>query len=97
MSDDDCTKLSDDDLLDILTRMDRERFPERYKAVRDEYSRRHRPPATSEELDRHFEKETTRRPFAERATLRLGCLVIVLACGLISLLVRLVMYLVSLV
>ena len=95
MSVQECAKLSDADLLDILTRMDREKYPQRYTAVRDEYARRHFPQIPSEQLDRHFEQEAMKRPFADKAVLHLGCLIIVLAFGLVSLLVRLVIYLVS--
>ena len=97
MSHEDCAGLSDDELEDILARMDRERFPERYKEVRNEYARRHPSLGSAASLDEHFEREAMRRPFIEKLSLHVGCILLLVAIALVSLIIRLVIYLGSLV
>lgn len=92
---DDVARLSDAQLADILTHIDRERFVERYVAVRNEYARRLGLDAADPGLDERLDFARLHRPFVERSILYKTCLLILLAWVALMLAIRGIIYLVS--
>jgi hypothetical protein len=83
---------SDDELYDILLHIDPAQAGMRYRAVREEYARRHGRTIHGQSVDDYFEKARRQRPFAERSRFKKRVLVALALWGLAMLLVRAVLY-----
>jgi hypothetical protein len=92
----DVERYSDSQLFDILTHVDRQKYPERYNAVRDEFTKRHGQTVDGVPVDQYFALARLNRPFAERWAFKKKVLLAVALWAAIMLAVRGVMYLVSL-
>jgi hypothetical protein len=79
---------SDDELYDILTHIDRAGHPERYRAIRDEYARRHGELVNGQRLDDYFDQLRRKRPFAQRSRLKKRILLGLALFGLATLAIR---------
>jgi hypothetical protein len=86
---------SDDELHDILTHIQRESYPERYRAVRDEYARRHGELVNGRPLDEYFDQLRRKRPFAQRSRLKKRILVGLALFGLATLAIRALIFVYS--
>jgi hypothetical protein len=86
---------SDDELYDILIHIDREAYPARYQAVRDEYVRRHGDRVNGQPVDGYFDDARRERPFAERRRWKRRVLVALAIWSLIMLAIRAVQFLSS--
>ncbi len=86
---------SDDELCDILTHIDREAYPERYRKVRDEYVRRHGDRVNGMPVDAYFDEARRKRPFADRSRFRRRILIALAVWSLVMLAVRAISYLSS--
>ena len=93
---DDVASRSDDELYDILTHIDRHQAAERYRAVRDEFARRHGSTIKGQSLDDYFDGARPHRPFAKHFAFKKKILVGLAIWSLAMLLVRAVLYLRSL-
>lgn len=89
----DLTTVSDEDLTDILLHINREKYPERYGAVRDELVRRYGSTIEGVPVDEYFDDHRRRRPFTERAIAKRRWLKAVLIWGGFVLVVRGIVYL----
>jgi len=90
---DDLAARSDDELYDILTHIDRQKVPQRYVEVRDEFARRHGPTLKGQQLDAYFDQARRNRPFAERSNWKRKILIGFAIWSLAMLIVRAVLYL----
>ena len=90
---DELASRTDDELEDILTHIDRAQAPERYRAVRDEFARRHGPTLKGQTLDDYFDRVRRNRPFAARSNFKRKLLLGLAIWSLAMLALRAVMYL----
>jgi hypothetical protein len=86
---------SDDELDDMLTHIDRQTYPTRYQALREEYVRRHGDRVNGQPVDDYFDRARHDRPFAERSRFRKRMLIALAVWSLLMLAVRAVIYLTS--
>jgi hypothetical protein len=86
---------SDDELDDMLTHIDRQAFPERYRSLRDEYVRRHGDLVNDQPVDAYFDKARRERPFAERSRFKRRVLIALAVWSLVMLAARAIAYLSS--
>jgi hypothetical protein len=84
---------TDDELYDILTHIDRDAYPARYREVRDEYVRRHGALVNGRPVDDYFDRARLHRPFAERSRFKKKLLVALAVWSLLMLALRAVLYL----
>lgn len=91
----DLTTVTDEDLSDILLHINREKFPERYAAVRNEYARRYGATHDGRPIDEYLAAARQRRPFTERRVARLRILKVLLGWGALMLLLRGILYVVA--
>ncbi len=84
---------TDDELYDVLTHIDREAYPERYQAIRDEFVRRHGDRINGRPVDDYFDHARIERPFAERSGCRKKVLIGLAVWSLFMLVVQAVLYL----
>lgn len=92
----DLTKIPDRTLLDILLHIQRERYPARYQAVRDEFVRRHGVTVEGMSVDDYFDRARRQRPFAERWTAQKRVLLAILAWSGLMLAIKGVLFIVAL-
>ena len=88
----DLSSRSDDELYDILLHIDPAQASARYRAVRDEYARRHGSTMHGCSIEDYFEKARRKRPFAERSQFKKRILIALALWGLAMLLVRAVLF-----
>ncbi len=88
----DLSSRSSDELYDILLHIDPAQSPVRYRAVRDEYGRRHGRTVHGRSLDEYFEAARRERPFAARSQFKKRVLIALALWGLAMLLVRAVLF-----
>jgi hypothetical protein len=88
----DLSSRSDDELYDILLHIDPAQASSRYRAVRDEYARRHGGSMHGRSLDDYFEKIRRKRAFSQRSQFKKKVLVALALWGLAMLLVRAVLF-----
>lgn len=86
---------SDDELDDMLARIDPKAYPDRYRSLRDEYVRRHGDRVNGQPVDDYFERARHARPFAERSRFKKRMLVALAVWSLLMLAVKAVIYLTS--
>jgi hypothetical protein len=83
---------SDDELHDILLHIDPAQAPARYRAVRDEYARRHGSTMHGRSFEDYFERARRKRAFSNHSQLKKRVLIALALWGLAMLLVRAVLY-----
>jgi hypothetical protein len=92
---DDLRKLSDEQLVDILTHIDRESYVERYEAVRDEYARRYGAIIDGRSIDDYFDEARLKRPFTEMSVFRKKLLIGLLAWSALMLAIKGIIFLIQ--
>jgi hypothetical protein len=86
---------TDDGLYDILIHVDRQAYPDRYQAVRDEYVRRHGESINGQPVDAYFDRVRKSRPFAERSRFKKRLLIGLALWSLLMLAIKAGIYLFS--
>ena len=93
----DIQKYSDDTLVDILTHIKREKYPQRYQMIRNEFVRRHGPTVDGVSIDDYFDRARLIRPFAERWTFKKKLLLVLLGWTALMLVVQGIIHIISIV
>lgn len=87
--------MPDDVLADIMVHVNREKYPDRYQAVRTELVRRHGSTVQGVPIDEYFDGARRQRPFAERSMVRKKILLALLAWSALMLMIKGVLYLIA--
>jgi len=86
---------SDDELYDNLMHVDRQAYPERYQAVRDEYIRRFGDRVNGRPIDDHVEHARRARPSTKSRRWQRRLLVVLAVGSLLMLAIRAIQFLLS--